>query len=150
MDVSIIIINYKSTRLVLDCLDSIYKQTHRHSFEIIIVDNNSKDDCKEKVLATYPSAHWIEMGYNAGFARANNAGMTVAARLLEEPYLSTDVEHEGILLHSIYHQPNGWDYTLPGSKIPYGESSMWGDYHLLELCLLLSRMAQGSYYTFFS
>jgi hypothetical protein len=78
------------------------------------------------------------------------AGLNVASQLLKEPYLSTDVNHEGILLHSIYHQPNGWDYTPPGSKIPYGESSMWGDYHLLELSLLLSKIAKGSYYTFFS
>ena len=77
------------------------------------------------------------------------AGLTVAARLLQEPYLSTQPGHEGLLLHTIYHHPNGWDYVPPGSKIPYGESCMWGDYHLLELCLLIHRMAQGNYYTFF-
>src|ERR1700741_5349171 len=78
MDLSIIIINYKSTQLVLDCLDSVYQQTHQHSFEIIIVDNDSKDDCKEKVLAKYPAIRWIQMDYNAGFARANNAGFAIA------------------------------------------------------------------------
>ncbi len=77
------------------------------------------------------------------------AGLTVAERLLQEPYLSTAPEHEGILLHSIYHRPNGWDYTPQGSAIPYGESSMWGDYHMLELGLLLSRLAEDRYYTFF-
>ena len=77
------------------------------------------------------------------------AGLTVANTLLQEPYLSTAPEHEGILLHSIYHRPNGWDYVPAGSKIPYGESSMWGDYHMLELGLLLSRMGEGKYYTFF-
>jgi unsaturated chondroitin disaccharide hydrolase len=77
------------------------------------------------------------------------AGMTVAARLLQEPYLSTRADHEGLLLHSIYHHPNGWDYIPPGAKVPCGESSMWGDYHLLELCLLITRMANSGYYTFF-
>lgn len=77
------------------------------------------------------------------------AGLAVAEALLSEPYLSTDPAHEGILLHSIYHQPNGWDYTPPGAKIPQGESSMWGDYHMLELGLLLHRLAGGKYYTFF-
>jgi unsaturated chondroitin disaccharide hydrolase len=77
------------------------------------------------------------------------AGLTVASTLLKEPYLSTDAEHEGILLHSIYHRPNGWDYVPAGSPIPYGESSMWGDYHMLELGLLLSRLAESKYYTFF-
>lgn len=77
------------------------------------------------------------------------AGLQVAGRLLQEPYLSTDPRHEGILLHSIYHQPNGWDYIPPGSAIPFGESSMWGDYHMLELGLLVKRLSQGRYYTFF-
>jgi unsaturated chondroitin disaccharide hydrolase len=77
------------------------------------------------------------------------AGLTIAARLLEEPYLSLQPDHEGLLLHSIYHRPNGWDHIPPGLKIPCGESSMWGDYHLLELCLLISSIASSTYYTFF-
>jgi unsaturated chondroitin disaccharide hydrolase len=77
------------------------------------------------------------------------AGLTIAERLLQAPYLSLQPDHEGLLLHSIYHRPNGWDYIPPGAKVPCGESSMWGDYHLLELCLLISRMANSGYYTFF-
>lgn len=78
MDVSIIIINYKSAKLVLDCVQSIYQQTQLYSFEIIIVDNDSEDDCEEKVLTAYPNTRWLQTGYNAGFARANNAGMRIA------------------------------------------------------------------------
>ena len=79
MDLSIIIINYKSAKLVLDCVQSIYQQTQQYSFEIIIVDNDSKDDCKERVLAAYPQTKWLQTGYNAGFARANNAGIRIAS-----------------------------------------------------------------------
>jgi hypothetical protein len=79
------------------------------------------------------------------------AGLTVLNRLLEEPYLSTDPKHQGLLLHSIYHRPNGWDYVPEGSKIPYGESSMWGDYHVRELALYVSRIINNEpYYTFYS
>jgi unsaturated chondroitin disaccharide hydrolase len=78
-----------------------------------------------------------------------HAGLTVLKRLLEEPYLSVDPHHEGILLHSVYHRPNGWDFVPTGRKIPCGESSMWGDYHLLEAMLLVTRLAEGGYYTFF-
>ncbi len=78
MDVSVIIINYKSARLVLDCVASVYEQTRLHSFEIIIVDNNSQDDCRERVLSRYPNSVWLQTGYNAGFARANNAGIRIA------------------------------------------------------------------------
>jgi len=77
------------------------------------------------------------------------AGLTIVERLLQEPYLSADPNHEGILLHSVYHRPNGWDFIPPGAKIPCGESSMWGDYHLLEALLLVARMADGRYCTFF-
>ena len=78
------------------------------------------------------------------------AGLTVASALFKEPYLSTSARHQGLLLHSIYHRPNGWDYTPRGSRIPCGESSMWGDYHGLELGLLIRRQAEGKPYpTFF-
>jgi hypothetical protein len=77
------------------------------------------------------------------------AGLSITKHLLEEPYLSSDGKHEGILLHSLYHRPNGWDYVPAKSKVPSGESSMWGDYHLLELGLLVWRMAAGEYYTFY-
>ena len=79
------------------------------------------------------------------------AGLTVLDTLLQDPYLSTDPQHQGLLLHSIYHRPNGWDYVPEGSKIPYGESSMWGDYHLRETALYVQRLIdKAPYYTFFN
>ena len=79
------------------------------------------------------------------------AGLTVLDTLLDEPYLSTDPAHQGLLLHSIYHRPNGWDYVPEGSQIPYGESSMWGDYHIREVALYLQRISNNElYYTFFN
>ena len=82
--------------------------------------------------------------------RYRNAGLTIAKHLFSEPYLSTDSKHEGLLLHSVYHRPNGWDYVPRGRKIPCGESSMWGDYHARELALMLLREAtRKPYYEFF-
>jgi unsaturated chondroitin disaccharide hydrolase len=82
--------------------------------------------------------------------RYRQAGLTIANTLFSEPYLSTDSKHQGLLLHSVYHRPNGWDYIAPGQKIPNGESSMWGDYHARELALMLLREARGeAYLTFF-
>lgn len=79
------------------------------------------------------------------------AGLTVLDTLLQEPYLSTDPTHQGLLLHSIYHRPNGWDYVPDGSNIPYGESSMWGDYHIREAALYVQRIIDSDpYYTFFN
>jgi hypothetical protein len=79
------------------------------------------------------------------------AGLSVMNTLLDEPYLSTNDGHQGMILHSIYHRPNGWDHIPAGSKIPNGESSMWGDYHAREVCLYLQRLINNEkYYTFFN
>jgi unsaturated chondroitin disaccharide hydrolase len=84
-------------------------------------------------------------------ARYWQAGLTIAARLFDEtgPYLSHDPQHQGLLLHSVYHRPQGWDHVPEGSRIPRGESSMWGDYHARELALYLQRLAKGGPYLTF-
>jgi unsaturated chondroitin disaccharide hydrolase len=82
--------------------------------------------------------------------RYRQAALTMARTLFAEPYLSVQPKHQGLILHSVYHRPNGWDYLAPGQRVPNGESSMWGDYHARELALLLWREARGeSYLTFF-
>jgi len=79
------------------------------------------------------------------------AGLTTLHTIFDEPYVSTASGHQGLLLHSIYHRPNGWDHVPVGSKIPYGESSMWGDYHAREVALYLQRIINNeTYYTFFN
>lgn len=78
------------------------------------------------------------------------AGLTVAQTLLGAPYLSQDPAHQGLLLHSVYHRPNGWDYIPEGQVVPCGESSMWGDYHAMELAVYLQRVVEDApYLTFF-
>ena len=79
------------------------------------------------------------------------AGLAVLGALLDKPYLSTKSDHQGLLLHSVYHRPRGWDYIPKGKKAPFGESSMWGDYHLMEAALLAQGILRGDrYYTFFN
>jgi unsaturated chondroitin disaccharide hydrolase len=91
------------------------------------------------------------IGENEAGKRYWQAGLSVLYALLTGPYLSSDKNHQGLLLHSVYHRPNGWDFIPSGSKIPNGESSMWGDYHIREVCLYLHRIINNeSYYTFFN
>jgi unsaturated chondroitin disaccharide hydrolase len=93
----------------------------------------------------------IKMGEKEAGSKYWQAGLTVLHTLFEEPYLSHDPDHQGLILHSIYHRPNGWDYVPAGSAIPYGESSMWGDYHAREAALYLQKIIQNQpYYTFFN
>jgi hypothetical protein len=84
-------------------------------------------------------------------ARYEAAALVTAKSLLQEPYLSTVPDHQGLLLHSIYHEPNGWDHKPVAGKAAHGESSMWGDYHLMELGVYLQRrLNNGPYLTFFN
>ncbi len=71
------------------------------------------------------------------------AGLTLSRSLFADPYLSRDAEHQGLILHSVYHRPNGWDAVPPGETAPCGESSMWGDYHARETALLVQRSSAG-------
>jgi hypothetical protein len=81
--------------------------------------------------------------------RYRQAGLSVARTLFAEPYLSVQRRHQGLLLHSVYHRPNGWDRIATGQSVPNGESSMWGDYHARELALMLMREADGEPPLFF-
>lgn len=77
MRLSVIIINYKSLPLVLDCLASLYRYDMSDA-EIIVVDNNSGDDAENILREQYPGVSFLQTGSNAGFARANNAGIRAA------------------------------------------------------------------------
>ncbi len=91
----------------------------------------------------------LRLGRRMKNERYWQAGLTVCKALFAEPYLSTDSEHQGLILHSVYHRPNGWDAIPAGRSVPCGESSMWGDYHALEAALYLQRVIQGQPYLTF-
>lgn len=79
------------------------------------------------------------------------AGLRVMRTLLSEPYLSTDSNHQGLILHSVYHRPNGWDHIPEGRSVPCAESTMWGDYHAREAALYLQRILdERPYLAFFA
>ena len=93
----------------------------------------------------------IRLGTYLGDERYVQAGLTTLDHLFSEPYLSLDDAHQGLILHSVYHRPNGWDHVPEGQTVPCGESSMWGDYHAREAALMVQRMARGdTYLQFFS
>ena len=81
----------------------------------------------------------LRLGHHLKDDRYWNAGLTIANTLFDEPYLSLAPSHQGLILHSLYHRPNGW---CAGP----GESSMWGDYHAREAALYLLRLVEGRPY----
>ncbi len=75
MDLSIIIVNYKTLPLTLGCIKSVLDHTTGMDLEVIVVNNDSQDESEAFIYKNYPAVRFIQMGYNAGFARANNEGI---------------------------------------------------------------------------
>ncbi|KZE68295.1 glycosyl transferase family 2 [Paenibacillus jamilae] len=79
MDVSILVVNYNTCRLTLDCLQSVYASKTQYRYEVIVIDNHSSDGSVEAIRAAYPEITLIANKDNTGFAKANNQGMAVAS-----------------------------------------------------------------------
>lgn len=82
-DVSVIIVNYFTSELVADCVSSIIEQTSGVSYEVIISDNNSENDFREKIIGKVPMANASNFSYissrkNNGFGKANNIASLIA------------------------------------------------------------------------
>ena len=78
MDVSIIIVNYNTSKLLDDCISSLIGNTTKVIFEIIVVDNASTDDSVALMKLKYPSINLIESKVNLGFGKGNNLGASIA------------------------------------------------------------------------
>jgi unsaturated chondroitin disaccharide hydrolase len=95
-------------------------------------------------------ARLLERRGDTGSDRYAQAGLRVLDTIFDAPYLGVDDNHQGLLLHSVYHWPNRWDHVPPGARTPRGESSQWGDYHAREAALYVKRLAGNApYLTFF-
>ncbi|MCH8312743.1 MAG: glycosyltransferase family 2 protein [Nitrospinae bacterium] len=78
MDLSILIVNYKNSATLPDCLDSVYKTTRGLEFEVIVVDNGSGDGGLKTVQEKFPKIRLIKNNANRGFAKANNQAVEVS------------------------------------------------------------------------
>lgn len=78
IDASIIIVNYNTRQLTLDCLASVYASQSSYQYELIVIDNASHDCSVEAIREAYPDVQLIANQNNTGFAVANNQGMEIA------------------------------------------------------------------------
>lgn len=77
-DVSVIIVNYNTTELTIKCIESVKKYTEKNTYEIILIDNASKDQSIAKLPEIFPELRFIANDTNLGFGRANNIGIDIA------------------------------------------------------------------------
>ncbi len=78
MDLSIIILNYKTKNFLRTCLRGIRMFDHGLEYEIIVVDNDSRDGSVELVKTEFPDVKLIEATTNLGHAGGNNIGIKEA------------------------------------------------------------------------
>lgn len=78
MDVSVIIVNYRTRGLVKQCLKSIRRAAPRLDYEVLVVDNDSKDGLPALVRERFPETRLFALPENVGFAAGNNVAMRKA------------------------------------------------------------------------
>jgi GT2 family glycosyltransferase len=116
MAISIIIVNYKTPALLVDCLRTVLRGQETVPTEVIVVDNASGDNSREIITAAFPQVKWIQLSYNAGFARANNEGIrqsTGEVVLL----LNSDTLNEDNAIENCYRQFIASDYIACGVQL---------------------------------
>ena len=101
MDVSIIIVNWNTRKLLQDCLASIYERKPSIDYEVIVIDNASTDSSTEMVKNTFPQAILVENPDNKGFATANNQGIDIAQGRYVLLLNSDTVVLEDCLAHTV-------------------------------------------------
>lgn len=91
MKLLIALVNYKSTDLLLTCLDSLKQHDTRHDYRIVVVDNHSQDGGVERLRRRHPDITVLANQCNAGYAKAVNQ----AIRAFDSDYillLNPDIE----------------------------------------------------------
>ncbi|OQP45457.1 family 2 glycosyl transferase [Niastella yeongjuensis] len=113
---SVIIVNYKTPQLLTDCLATFFSGQNQENLEVIVVDNASGDNSQEIVTRAFPRVKWVQMSYNAGFARANNEGIrqsTSDVVLL----LNSDTLNQHNAIEQCYRQFITSDYVACGVQL---------------------------------
>ena len=78
-DVSIILVNYNTTDLLLQAIQSVFEKSSGFSFEIIVVDNSSQENPEQALLKSFDNkVTFLRLSENIGFGRANNEGIKIA------------------------------------------------------------------------
>ncbi len=78
MDVSVVIVNYNTKDLLINCINSVIEKTKNIDYEIIVSDNNSGDNSVEALKNKFPAIKILALNENIGFGRANNEGIKQA------------------------------------------------------------------------
>jgi N-acetylglucosaminyl-diphospho-decaprenol L-rhamnosyltransferase len=124
MDLSVVIVNWKSADYVRQCLQSLWRVPPRCSFEVIVIDNASFDSCGPMLAREFPSVIFLQNTHNSGFARANNLA-AAKARGRALLFLNPDTEvHPGALDHLLSVLDSHPDAGVVGARLLNTDGSL--------------------------
>lgn len=110
--VSILIISYNTREMTLACIESVFEQTRKHDFEVIVLDNRSQDGSAVAIRSRFPQVKLHASAENLGFAGGNNAAAAMARgkRLL---LLNPDT----LILDGAIDRLLDYAYTTPEARV---------------------------------
>lgn len=124
IDLSIIIVNWRSAFYTRQCLRTIYRHTGSVNFEIIVIDNASYDGCKEMLESEFPHVTFIQSERNLGFGGANNLAFT-RSRGKHILFLNPDTEiHQCALQKLIAALEEQPDAGMAGARLLNSDCSL--------------------------
>lgn len=124
MDLSIIIVNFNTKKLTLECIQSIYSSILSYSFEILVVDNNSTDGSVEAIKSEFPNVNIIENRENVGFSKANNQAILVSKGSYVLLLNSDTIVIENTLFSTIEYMNRHNDVGAMGCKVLLPDGSL--------------------------
>jgi GT2 family glycosyltransferase len=124
INVSIIIVSYNTKEMTLACIRSVYEQTKEVSFDLIVVDNDSRDGSAQAIAENFPAIELIASSENFGFGRANN----LAAEKAKGGYLLL-LNPDTIILDGAIDKLHVFARENPVNLV-YGGRTLYGDYSL--------------------
>jgi N-acetylglucosaminyl-diphospho-decaprenol L-rhamnosyltransferase len=153
VDLSVLIVNWNTRDLLLQCLQSIYATVLDITFEVIVVDNASSDGSAQAVKKSFPQAHWIQNPTNLGFASANNQAISISGgRYIVLLNSDTQVRH-GVFARAVAFMDCHPEAGIVGGILLNPDGSFQASYNddptlfsELLLCAGVARWLRGKYY----
>ncbi|MBZ9729748.1 glycosyltransferase family 2 protein [Salegentibacter sp. JZCK2] len=148
IDLSIIYVNFNTRELTLSSIASVYCYTTQYRFEIIVVDNASRDNSVSEIQQKFPEVRIIQNKKNIGFGRANNKGLEIAKGKYVL-FLNTDTYLEEPAIDGLLYEMEKKEYqkvAVAGAKLTKPD----GSYNISSgLLPSFQHFIKGSFYKVF-
>lgn len=122
-DISVIIVNYYSYHVLQGCLNALRQAATKANVEVIVVNNGESETNLTKLHSEFDEVMWLQTGYNAGFARANNLGIMQAQAPLVLLLNSDTLVPQGIMDFLLLFMNTHKDVVASGIQLVYPDGS---------------------------